>query len=44
MGDNPGPAIAIAGGASGGDLLFLEVCEELGIERRMYLVIPATSM
>ena len=40
MGENPGPAIAIAGGASGGDLLFLEVCEELGIERRMYLVIP----
>ena len=40
MGNNPGPAIAIAGAASGGDLLFLEVCEELGIERRMHLVIP----
>jgi hypothetical protein len=40
IGENPGPAIAIAGAASGGDLLFLEVCEELGIERRMYLVIP----
>jgi hypothetical protein len=40
LGENAGPAMAIAGGASGGDLLFLEVCEELGVERRMYLVIP----
>jgi len=34
------PAVAIAGGASGGDLLFHEICEELGIERRLYLIIP----
>ena len=33
-------AVAIAGGASGGDLLFHEVCEQLGVERRMYLIIP----
>ena len=30
----------IAGGASGGDLLFHEVCAELGIETRLYLAIP----
>lgn len=35
-----GPVIAIGGGASGGDLLFMEVCQELGIERHMYLIIP----
>jgi hypothetical protein len=35
------PVVVISGGASGGDLLFLEVCEELGIrDRRMYLIIP----
>jgi tetratricopeptide (TPR) repeat protein len=31
---------AIAGGASGGDLLFHEACDELGIEHRMYLIVP----
>jgi len=41
MGDNPDAVIAIAGAASGGDLLFLLTCEDLGIKsRRLYLVIP----
>jgi hypothetical protein len=41
MGENPDSVIAIAGAASGGDLLFLEVCEELGIKKRqLYLIIP----
>jgi hypothetical protein len=30
----------IAGGASGGDILFHEVCAELGIETQLYLAIP----
>jgi hypothetical protein len=34
------PVIAIAGGASGGDLIFQEICEQLAIERRLYLIIP----
>ena len=36
-----GEAIAygIAGGASGGDILFHEVCEELGIPTRLYLAL-----
>ncbi|MDQ6760943.1 MAG: hypothetical protein M3Z32_13910 [Acidobacteriota bacterium] len=36
----PGPVIAVSGGASGGDLLFMEICEELKIERRMFLIMP----
>jgi hypothetical protein len=32
-----GPAHAIAGGASGGDVLFHEVCIELGVPSAMYL-------
>jgi len=32
--------IGIAGGASGGDILFHEVCEELKIPSQMYLVLP----
>jgi hypothetical protein len=40
VGGNGATTIAISGGASGGDLLFLEVCEELGIARHMYLIIP----
>jgi hypothetical protein len=39
-GGSAATAIAISGCASGGDLLFLEVCEELGIARHMYLIIP----
>src|SRR6476661_866380 len=30
----------IAGGASGGDILFHEVCAELGIPTRLYLALP----
>ncbi len=32
--------VAIASGASGGDLLFHQVCEELKIEHRLYLPLP----
>jgi hypothetical protein len=35
-----GVAIGHAGGASGGDILFHEVCAELGISTRLYLAIP----
>ena len=31
---------AIAGGACGGDILFHEVCAELGVEAELYLVLP----
>lgn len=34
--------IGIAGGACGGDILFHEVCEALGIETRLLLALPAT--
>ena len=32
--------LGITGGASGGDILFHEVCDELGIPTRMYLALP----
>ena len=32
--------VGIAGGACGGDLLFLEVCKELGMRTKMYLALP----
>ena len=35
-----GEMIGLSGGASGGDILFHEVCEELGIAAEMYLAIP----
>src|SRR5205085_5383333 len=35
-----GVACAYAGGASGGDILFQEVCAELNIPTRLYLAIP----
>lgn len=35
-----GKIIGIAGGACGGDMLFHEVCAELGIETRLYLALP----
>jgi hypothetical protein len=35
-----GVASGYAGGASGGDILFHEVCAELGIPTRLYLAIP----
>jgi hypothetical protein len=34
------PMVGIAGGASGGDILFHEVCAELGIESRLFLALP----
>jgi hypothetical protein len=34
------PMVGIAGGASGGDLLFHEVCEELGVATRLRLALP----
>jgi hypothetical protein len=34
-----GVAYGIAGGASGGDILFQEVCEELGVPTRLYLAL-----
>jgi len=35
-----GNLFGISGGASGGDILFQEVCEELNIPSQMYLVLP----
>ncbi|NOT56730.1 MAG: hypothetical protein HOP18_19195 [Deltaproteobacteria bacterium] len=35
-----GPLLGIAGGASGGDILFHEVCQELGIPTLLYLALP----
>jgi hypothetical protein len=35
-----GKLFGISGGASGGDILFHEVCEELNIPSQMYLVVP----
>jgi hypothetical protein len=35
-----GNAIGIAGAASGGDILFHEVCEELNIPTQLYLALP----
>lgn len=34
------PLLGIAGGASGGDILFHEVCQELGIPTLLYLALP----
>lgn len=38
-----GRLFGISGGASGGDILFHEVCEELGIPSQMYLVLPKSE-
>ncbi len=38
-----GVAGGYAGGASGGDILFHEVCAELGIPTRLYLAVPPTE-
>lgn len=35
--------LGIAGGASGGDILFHEVCAELGIATELYLVMPPAA-
>jgi hypothetical protein len=39
MNNGAGVAAAYAGGASGGDILFQEICAELGIETRFYLAV-----
>lgn len=39
-----GVARCIAGGASGGDLLFHEVCAELGIPSELYLALPPPAL
>jgi hypothetical protein len=36
----PDGAVGIAGAASGGDILFHEVCEELGVPTRLFLALP----
>lgn len=38
-----GNLIGLSGGASGGDILFHEVCEELNIPSQMFLVLPKTD-
>ena len=38
-----GNLLGISGGASGGDILFQEICEELNIASQMYLVLPKTE-
>jgi len=40
LNSHPGPTIGVAGGASGGDLLFHESCAELGIETLLRLTLP----
>jgi tetratricopeptide repeat protein len=35
-----GSILGIAGGANGGDILFLEVCDDLGIKTEMLLALP----
>ncbi len=34
------PLLGISGGASGGDILFHEICDDMGIPTRMYLAMP----
>ena len=36
-----GVSFGIAGGANGGDILFHEVCHELGIPTHLYLAMPS---
>jgi hypothetical protein len=38
--DGGTPMVGVAGGASGGDLLFHEVCAELGVATRLRLALP----
>jgi hypothetical protein len=38
-----GPVLGMAGAADGGDILFHEVCEELGIESEVCLALPAAE-
>lgn len=37
------PKLGVAGAASGGDILFHEVCAELGIPTHVYLALPENS-
>jgi hypothetical protein len=39
-GEDPASCVGFAGGASGGDLLFHEVCRELGIPSHLRLAVP----
>ncbi|MGB8167485.1 MAG: tetratricopeptide repeat-containing protein [Chthoniobacteraceae bacterium] len=39
-GSEEGPKLGLAGAASGGDILFHEVCAELGIPTHVYLALP----
>ena len=43
MNSGAGVLCGYAGAASGGDILFQEVCAELGIPTRLYLAIPPTK-
>jgi hypothetical protein len=40
MGATDSELLGVSGAACGGDILFHEVCRELGIETRIYLVLP----
>jgi hypothetical protein len=35
-----GSIVGVSGGANGGDILFLEACDELGVETKMLLALP----
>ena len=35
-----GRVVGVAGGACGGDILFHELCEEMGLETRLFLALP----
>jgi hypothetical protein len=41
--DSPGDMIGYAGGASGGDILFHEVCAELGVRTQLLLAAPRNA-
>jgi hypothetical protein len=38
-----GPLLGIAGGASGGDILFHEACEQLGIPSQLFVALPKSE-
>ena len=42
VGEHAGTALGIAGGACGGDILFHEVCAELGVPTLLLLALPVT--
>jgi hypothetical protein len=43
VGADAASTVGIAGAASGGDILFHEVCAELGIQTRVYLALPPSQ-